>query len=160
MIPFLIALKNSWKGVTDIILFIDQSQTIIRDYDITLSVICSQATLRPWLNHKRAKFIAAQGSVWRANIARRQGVKGLLVFLPPTVLLFQEARRRGWELHVKIFWISHGRGISRGKFKIPVSVRHPWIRSVDRIHTDNNICRGKQACASVNERTRNDYSVH
>lgn len=103
VIPFLIALKNSWKGVTDIILFIDQSQTIIRDYDITLSVICSQATLRPWLNHKRAKFIAAQGSVWRANIARRQGVKGLLVFLPPTVLLFQEARRQGWELHVKIF---------------------------------------------------------
>lgn len=131
MIPFLIALKNSWKGVTDIILFIDQSQTIIRDYDITLSVICSQATLRPWLNHKRAKFIAAQGSVWRANIARRQGVKGLLVFLPPTVLLFQEARRRCWELHVKFFEFLTDEEFPAGNSKSPYPCAilefAPWI---------------------------------
>lgn len=54
----------------------------------------------------------------------------------------------------------HVRGISRGKFKTaryprPPLIRapHPWIRSVDRIHADNNVCRGKQACASANGRS-------
>lgn len=75
-------------------------QTIIRNYDniaFTRFAVKEHAT---WLNHKRAKFIAAQGSVCRANIAqpRRQGVKRFLVFLPPTVLLFQEARRSSWGL--------------------------------------------------------------
>ena len=61
-------------------------QTIIRNYDniaFTRFAVKEHAT---WLNHKRAKFIAAQGSVCRANIAqpRRQGVKRFLVFLPPT----------------------------------------------------------------------------